>query len=141
MEKNKRYTYTDFAQDAIAIAEAVKEGTNLPEFNINAFMDKALKLDEAQAKKAEYNKNRPAKEPKGPSDETKARAAQIKGVLKATPMTAMDINAALGTAHSALAIANAAKYIEGIKVDKKVIRTATTQKGLKQEREYTGYFL
>lgn len=71
-------------------------------------------------------------------NETLARAKEIEGVLSATPMTAAEINAALGTDYTALQIANGCKLISGVSTTK-VIRKSTNAKGLSVDREYAAY--
>lgn len=131
-----KYTYSQFATDVISLLTGEKGMGELP---ISAMTDKAQALLNAQATKQAYNASHPRKSTaKGPGGDTQARAAQIAEVLDATPKTAADINAELGTDFTALQVANACKYIEGCK-SCKVIRTTTNGKGLKADREYTAY--
>ena len=68
------------------------------------------------------------------------RAKAIAKVLGSEPMTAREINAALGTDYEAIHVANAMKYIPGTE-SCKVWRMVTNSRGEKVEREYTAYFL
>ena len=131
-----RYTYAAFASDVIALLNGEIEVTDALKERMTA---KASDLMAAQANKAAYNAAHPKKgTAKGASAETLAKAEAIKGVLSASPMTAAEINAALGSDYTALQVANAVKFIEGV-VSSKVIRTTVNSKGLKADREYTAY--
>ena len=133
-----RYTYAQFAADVIAVMNGEVEITADLREKMTA---KAADLANAQAKKAEYNANHPKKNSaKGASAETKAKAEAIKGVLGADPMTAAEINKALGADYTALQVANAVKFIEGIQ-SCKVVRDTVNGKGLRQQKEYTAYFV
>ena len=55
-------------------------------------------------------------------------------------MTAAEINKALGADYTALQVANAVKFIEGIQ-SCKVVRDTVNGKGLRQQKEYTAYFV
>ena len=68
------------------------------------------------------------------------RAKAIAKVLGSEPVTAREINAALGTDYTALQVANAVKYIPGAE-SCKVWRMVTNGKGEKVDREYNAYFL
>ena len=133
---NSRYTYAQFATEVIAllngeieITEAVKE----------RMTDKASDLLATQTRKAEYNATHPKKSTaKGASEATKAKAEAIAKVLTSEPMTAKEINEALGADYTALQVANAVKFIPGVTASK-VIRKATNSKGLTSEKEYTAY--
>lgn len=132
----KNYTYSAFALDVIAMlnGETVKTDTE-------TMLEKAEALLQAQLNKAAYNATHPRKSTaKGPSEKTAAVMAAIKPVLGAEPMTAADINTALGTTYTALQVANAVKYIDGVTACK-VVRTTTNAKGLKADKEYTAYKL
>lgn len=132
----KNYTYTMFAQDVIAMLNGEKVDTEK-----DTMLAKAEDLLQAQLNKAAYNAAHPRKSTaKGPSEKTAAVIAAIKPVLGAEPMTAADINAALGTTYTALMVANAVKYIDGVTACK-VVRTTTNSKGLKADKEYTAYKL
>lgn len=131
-----RYTYTDFATEVIAIVNGEVAVTDAIRDRIT---DKANALLTAQANKAAYNAAHPKKgSAKGASAETKAKADAIKGVLSAEPMTAAEINSALGADYTALQVANAVKFIEGVTTSK-VIRETVNGKGLRQQKEYTAY--
>lgn len=133
-----RYTYTQFGNDIIALLNGEIEVTDALRERMTA---KAVDLLNAQAKKAEYNATHPkAGKAKGASAETMSKANAIKGVLSTEPMTAAEINAALGADYTALQVANAVKYIEGV-TSVKVIRTTTNAKGLTAQKEYTAYKL
>lgn len=136
MATNSKYTYKQFGLDIIALAKGELELT--PEVSIR-LMEKAQVLVNAQESKAAYNATHPKKSTaKGASAATMEKANAIKSVLTASPMTAAEINAALGTDYSALQVANAVKYIEGV-TSEKVVRTITNSKGLTSQKEYTGY--
>jgi hypothetical protein len=133
MATNNRYTYVNFAQEAIALANG--ETIN----DIARFIAKANDLQATQEAKAAYNKANPKKATaKGASDETKAKAAQIGAILTNAPKTAAEINAELGTEYTALQVANAVKFIDGARSEK-VIRETVNAKGLRSQKEYTGY--
>lgn len=131
-----KYTYADFARDVIASLDGEIEMTPA---KAQAMRDKAVDLLNAQVKKAEYNAtHKSAKAPKGASPETRAKADAIAKVLTAEPMTATEISQAVGTEYTALQVANAVKYIDGVK-SVKVVRFVVNAKGLCSEREYTAY--
>ena len=133
---SSRYTYADFASEVIAIVEGKATITDALKERVTA---KAQALLAAQESKAAYNAAHPKKgAAKGASAETKAKAEAIKGVLTATPMTAAEINAALGEDFTALQVANAVKFIEGVK-SSKVVRDTVNSKGLRMQKEYTAY--
>lgn len=136
MATTSKYTYKQFGLDIIALAKGELELT--PEVSIR-LMEKAQALVNAQESKAAYNATHPKKSTaKGASAATMEKANAIKSVLTASPMTAAEINAALGTDYTALQVANAVKYIEGV-TSEKVVRTVTNSKGLTSQKEYTGY--
>ena len=136
MATTSKYTYKQFGLDIIALAKGELELT--PEVSIR-LMEKAQALVNAQESKATYNATHPKKSTaKGASAATMEKANAIKSVLTASPMTAAEINAALGTDYTALQVANAVKYIEGV-ASEKVVRTVTNSKGLTSQKEYTGY--
>ena len=133
---NTRYTYAAYAKEVIAIVNGEIEATDEIRTRV---AEKSAALLAAQEAKAAYNATHPKKNTaKGASEATKEKAAAIQSVLTATPMTAAEINAALGTDYTALQVANAVKYIEGVKASK-VIRKTTNAKGLTAEKEYTAY--
>lgn len=135
---NSKYTYLMFAEDVKKLCKGEIEVT--PEL-IEKVTAKADDLIATQVKKQEYNAKNPKKTAaKGASEETKAKATAISGVLTAEPMTADEINTALGTEYTALQVANAVKFIEGVQ-STKVIRSKKNAKGLTQEKEYTAYFI
>ncbi|DAT81345.1 MAG TPA: hypothetical protein [Caudoviricetes sp.] len=136
MATTSKYTYKQFGLDIIALAKGELELT--PEVSIR-LMEKAQALVNAQESKAAYNATHPKKSTaKGASAATMEKANAIKSVLTASPMTAAEINAALGTDYTALQVANAVKYIDGV-TSEKVVRTVTNSKGLTSQKEYTGY--
>ena len=108
MATTSKYTYKQFGLDIIALAKGELELT--PEVSIR-LMEKAQALVNAQESKAAYNAAHPKKSTaKGASAATMEKANAIKSVLTASPMTAAEINAALGTDYTALQVANAVKY-------------------------------
>lgn len=132
----RNYTYANLATDIIAMLNGETVETEK-----DTMLEKAQALLQAQVNKAAYNAAHPRKSTaKGPSEKTAAVIAAIKPVLGAEPMTAADINAALGTTFTALMVANAVKYIDGV-TSCKVVRTTTNSKGLKADKEYTAYKL
>lgn len=136
MATTSKYTYKQFGLDIIALAKGELELS--PEVAMR-LMEKAQALVNAQESKAAYNATHPKKSTaKGASAATMEKANAIKSVLTASPMTAAEINAALGTDYSALQVANAVKYIEGV-TSEKVVRTIANSKGLTSQKEYTGY--
>jgi len=99
-----------FASEVIGIVNGEIELT--PSI-IERVTAKATDLANAQAKKAEYNATHPKKSSaKGASAETKAKAEAIKTVLSAEPMTAAEINKALGEEYTACQVANAARLLQ-----------------------------
>lgn len=133
-----RYTYTDFANEVIAIVNGETKVTAEVTARVT---EKATALLNAQASKAQYNATHQRKgTAKGASPETQAKANAIASVLTAEPMTANEINAALGSDFTALQVANAVKFINGVK-SCKVVRSSLNAKGLRQEKEYTAYSL
>lgn len=133
-----RYTYAMFAAEVIGIVNGEIEITAEVTERVTA---KASDLASAQARKAEYNAAHPkASAAKGASPETRAKANAIKGVLSAEPLTAAEINKALGADYTALQVANAVKFIEGVQ-SCKVVRTTVNGKGLKADKEYTAYYI
>ena len=132
------YTYSMFAQDVIRALDGTLTMTNETAKNMRA---KAEALLAQQIKRAEYSATHPStKTPKGASAETKAKAEMIAKVLTADPKTAAEISNACGVEFSALQVANACKFIPGVK-SCKVVRTTRNAKGLTAEREYTAYSL
>lgn len=136
MATTSKYTYKQFGLDIIALAKGELELS--PEVAMR-LMEKAQALVNAQESKAAYNATHPKKSTaKGASAATMEKANAIKSVLTASPMTAAEINTALGTDYTALQVANAVKYIEGV-TSEKVVRTIANSKGLTSQKEYTGY--
>lgn len=104
-------------------------------------IDKLEGMVAQEVKRAEYSAtHRKPTQAKGPSEATKEVAAKVASVLTGTPMTATEINAALGTDYTALRVANAVKFIPGAQ-SQKVTRETVGKNGLRAEREYTGYFI
>lgn len=135
---NAKYTYATFASDVMKLADGEIELTTELAAKLKA---KASDLLAAQLAKAEYNAtHKSSKAPKGASSETMAKANTIKTVLSDTPMTAAEISTAVGTDFTALQVANAVKYINGVK-SCKVVRDTVNAKGLKAQKEYTAYFI
>ena len=134
---NTRYTYLDFANEAIALANG--ETLSLP----NRFIEKAQALIATQESKAAYNAKNPKKSTaKGASATTQANADAIMAILgdtKDVARTGADINSELGTDFTALQVANACKFIPDIQ-SCKVVREVTNSKGLKAEKLYTAYY-
>jgi hypothetical protein len=131
-----KYTYINFAEDVIGILTGTVEVTQEVGERMIA---KAQDLINTQSNKAAYNKANPKKNAaKGASEDTMNKANAIAAVLSDTPMTAADINTALGTEFTALQVANAVKFIDGAQ-SCKVVRTTVNGKGLKADREYTAY--
>ena len=67
-------------------------------------------------------------------------ANRIAAVLSETPMTAAEINAALGEEYTPLQIANAVKHIAGAAATK-VRRMVRNTRGFQLEKEYAAYSL
>lgn len=138
MNKTTRYTYVDFANDILNLVDGKLELTIERK---TAIMEKAKALLDVQTAKADYNKAHPSKsKAKGASAETLAKAEKIKTALNGTPKTTAEINAELNTDFTALQIANATKYIEGVQTAK-VVRETINGKGLRAQKEYTAYFI
>jgi hypothetical protein len=134
------YTQKMFYEDVIALITGDADIGDLP---TDEMIEKAEKGIEQLEKRAEYAKTHPSKAKtaaKGPSEETLARAAAIKGVLTNKPKTIVEINEALGTDLNALQISGVMKFIENVQKTK-VVRNVTDKKGLKAERMYTAYFV
>lgn len=132
----KVYTYSQFAVDVIAVMNGEKEiSADLTDLMVAKAQDLLLQ----QEKKAEYAKAHPSKsKAKGASEKTKALAESIKGVLTSEPMTSAEIAKALNAELTALQVANAVKYIEGV-TSSKVVRESINSKGLRSEKLYTAY--
>lgn len=73
------------------------------------------------------------------SGDAAERAQKIEGVLSILPMTAKEINAALGTDYTALQIANAVKFIPSA-CTAKAFRIETDKDGNPTLREFTAYY-
>ena len=73
------------------------------------------------------------------SGDAAAKAQKIEGVLSILPMTAKEINAALGTDYTALQIANAVKFIPSA-CTAKAFRIETDKDGNPTLREFTAYY-
>lgn len=134
------YTKRMFYEDVIALITGEADIGDLP---TDEMIEKAELALEQLDKAAEYAKTHPNKSKtaaKGPSEATVERANAIKGVLNATPKTAVEINEALGTDLNSLQIDGAIKLIANVEKTK-VVRTVTDKKGLKAERMYTAYFI
>ena len=132
------YTYTNFANDIIALADGTLEMTPELAEKIKA---KAADLLATQATKAAYNASHPSKsKSKGASENTKALAKEIENILTDKPMTSIEISLALNKELNALQIANAIKYIPNVKKSL-VVRTVVNSQGLKAEKQYAGYYI
>lgn len=135
---NSKYTYTLFATEVMGIVKGEVEVTPAVAERVYA---KAAALLATQENRAAYNATHPKKSAaKGASADTAAKAEAIKGVLTSEPMTAAEINAALGADYTALQVANACKFIPGIATTK-VVRSTVNSKGLRADKEYTAYFI
>ena len=133
---NSKYTYTQFANDVLALLDGTLELTEEVSANMR---DKASALVSVQTHKAEYNATHASKRaPKGASENTKRMAEMIAKVLNDTPKTASEISKAVGVELTALQVANAVKYIGNVKASK-VVRDTVNSKGLRAQREYTAY--
>ncbi len=131
----KTYTYVDFAEDVVALTE----GMEFTAETLEKIRNKAFAFMATQTKKAEYNATHPKKSSaKGASEKTVATATAVRAVLSAEPMTGAEIAVATGLELTALQVANACKYIEGV-TSCKVIRDTVTKSGLKAQKEYTAY--
>ena len=140
MANSKKYTYVDFANEAIAIANRISDLFDT-DSERSRFIEKAQALIATQTAKSEYNKSNPKKSTaKGASEQTKANGATIMQVLTSEPMTAAEIAAATGVEFTALQVANAVKFLEGVE-SVKVVRETVNGKGLKAQKEYTAYTL
>lgn len=131
-----RYTDKEFFNDVLDLLETAE----LPDEKVGAMTAKVMAKLEQLEKRADYSKNHRKPTVSKVSEETKALAAEIEAVLTDAPMTAVEINEALGTDYTALKIAGAVKQIPGVKTEK-VIREAVNKAGLKAERQYTAYSL
>ena len=146
-EKATRYTYSQFANDVITMANIFLDGEQ-PELSLDfeKIIDKANKLLEQQARKAEYNANKRAEnagKPKELSDKMKDLIALIKPAIpkgKENAVTGADINRITGSELYAMQISNACNHIPNCQKTK-VIREVENNKGLKQEKEYTAYYI
>lgn len=141
MKNSSRYTYVSFANEVIALVTGELEVT--PEI-AKRITEKAEALRGTQEKKAAYNAANPKKTaPKGASEKTQATANAIAAILPTTAenaITTAEINETLGTEFTALNVANAVKFIPNAQ-RAKVIRETVNAKGLKAQKEYTGYFV
>lgn len=66
-------------------------------------------------------------------------AKAIAGVLSETPMTAAEIDAALGTDYAALQVSNAVSFLPGA-ASCKVTRTVVNRRGETVEKTYAAYY-
>lgn len=104
-------------------------------------IDKLEGMIAQEVKRAEYAAtHKKPSQAKGPGEATLAIAREVESVLTDTPMTSAEIAEALGKDYSPLRIANASKYIAGVQ-SQKVVREVVGKNGLRQERQYTAYFL
>ena len=136
--KKEQYTYAQMVEDLQGYVEISEI---IPEAKKAQILDKLAALAESYAKRKDYAAtHRKPSQAKGPGEATLAIAKEVESVLTDTPMTSAEIAEALGTDYSPLRIANAAKYIAGAQ-SQKVVREVVDKNGLRQERQYTAYFL
>lgn len=149
-KKNTRYTYAQFATDVVELVSRLEEMTAGDElsadFDFDKMFEKAQTLLEQQNKKAEYNANKRAQaagQPKELSEKMKALIALVKPAIpkgEENAVTGADINKITGENLYAMQISNACAHIENC-MKTKVIRETTNNKGLKQQKEYTAYYI
>ncbi len=133
----KKYSYTDFAYDAIRLVEG-------EELSVDGsiFIEKAEAFIAAQERKAEYNRTNPKKSAKGASETTKEVATKLEEVLTAEPQTSTELATAMGMPGlTPLNISNAMKFVNVQVVKTKVVRETVNGKGLRGDKEYTAYAL
>ena len=149
MAKNEksRYTYKDFCNNVLELVAILRdEETDVNGIDLDAVEDKAQALLFQQEKRAAYNAEKRANAPKKPkelSEGMKALVDTVKTALKtgeANALTGNEINAILNANYYPMQIANACAHIEKC-VKTKVVRQKVNSKGLKQEQEYTAYYL
>lgn len=134
---NKTYTDKQFFMDVLDLIEEA----DLDDVTRGAMVAKATGKLEQLEKRAEYAaSHKKPSQAKGPSAATKERAALIESILTHDPVTTADINRILGTEFSALQVSGALKFVDNVK-SKKVVRMVEDSKGLKTERQYTGYYI
>ena len=131
------YTNKMFFNDVLTLIDE----SDIDDVLRGAMQEKALKALEQLEKRADYaaSHKKPSKA-KGPGDKTKATIAILSGVLTAEPLTTAEINFLAGTNLNALQVSGAVKFMDNVK-SKKVIREVVDAKGLKTERQYTGYYI
>lgn len=143
-KKNTRYTYSQFAKDVLKLLGCV----DVSEFGLNygKMSEKAEALIEQQERKKEYNANKRAEnagKPKELSDKMKALIALIKPAIPKginNAVTGADINRITGSELYAMQISNACSHIPNCQKTK-IIQQVENSKGLKQEKEYTAYYI
>lgn len=143
-KKNTRYTYSQFAEDVLELIECV----DILEFGMDyeKMSEKARALIEQQERKKAYNANKRAEnagKPKELSDKMKDLIALIKPVIPKgidNAVTGADINRITGSDLYAMQISNACTHIPNCQKTK-VIREVENNKGLKQQKEYTAYYI
>ena len=143
-KKNTRYTYSQFAKDVLELLASV----DVTDFGLDSesMTEKANALIEQQERKRAYNANKRAEnagKPKELSDKMKDLIALIKPAIpkgKENAVTGADINRITGSELYAMQISNACSHIPNCQ-KVKVIREVENSKGLKQEKEYTAYYI
>ena len=143
-KKNTRYTYSQFAEDILELLESI----DISEFGLDyeKMSEKARALIEQQERKRAYNANKRAEnagKPKELSDKMKDLIALIKPVIPKgvdNAVTGADINRITGSELYAMQISNACTHIPNCQKTK-VIREVENNKGLKQQKEYTAYYI
>lgn len=104
----KSITYATFA----IWAKALAIGEEIEGYDALLFIEKADKLAEREANKADYSQKHKKPSVSKVSDATIANAEAILSVLSTEPMTTSEINEALGTDFEPLTVSNAIRYIE-----------------------------
>ncbi len=134
--KTPIYTYVDFANEAIDIANG---GTVT---DLERFVKKAQALLDREAKRKEYAANNPKSgKAKGPSEKTLARVEALRAVLTSEPQTGAELSKILGwNVKDTLGVPNTVRYIDEAE-EKMVIRETVNSQGLRAEKLYKAYFI
>lgn len=135
---SKKMTYVEFGERMIDILHGLEEFPDQKEL-----IEKAEDLVSSHRAKSEKAKERSAQKEKTSkvSQKTLDNAKAVKAVLSSEPMTSDEIAIAAKNPNlTALLVANAVKYIDGVEKTK-VRREKVNSKGLKAEKEYTAYFI
>lgn len=135
---SKKMTYVEFGERVIDILHGLEEFPDQKEL-----IKKAEDLVSSHRVKSEKAKERSAQKEKTSkvSQKTLDNAKAVKAVLSSEPMTSDEIAIAAKNPNlTALLVANAVKYIDGVEKTK-VRREKVNSKGLKAEKEYTAYFI